>query len=240
MYPSRPDQKILNDFSHTFKVGTTTAIVGPSGSGKSTVVQLVERFYDPESGEVIVDGKNLKNIKLRNYRQQIGYVGQEPVLFNTTFKKNILMGKPDATDADIEEALRKTNAWDFVEKAGGINANVGAGGGQLSGGQKQRIALARAFIKKPRVLIFDEATSALDKVNEAEVQKSIDQMKVELGNVTSIVIAHRLTTVKNADNIIVLKKGKIVEQGTHNSLKDAGGLYAKLAADQDKTDEKEA
>lgn len=137
-------------------------------------MQLVERFYDPESGDVTVDGKNLKSIKLRNYRQQIGYVGQEPVLFNTTFKKNILMGKPDATDADIEEALKKTNAWDFVQKAGGINAMVGAGGGQLSGGQKQRIALARAFIKKPNVLIFDEATSALDKVNEAEVQKSID------------------------------------------------------------------
>lgn len=194
-------------------------------------MQLVERFYDPESGDVTVDGKNLKSIKLRNYRQQIGYVGQEPVLFNTTFKKNILMGKPDATDAEIEEALRKTNAWDFVAKAGGIDAMVGAGGGQLSGGQKQRIALARAFIKKPHVLIFDEATSALDKVNEAEVQKSIDSMKKELGAVTTIVIAHRLTTVKNADNIIVLKKGRIIEQGTHNSLKDAGNLYAKLAAD---------
>jgi len=129
------------------------------------------------------------------------------------------MGKPDATDAEIEEALRKTNAWDFVQStAAGINANVGAGGGQLSGGQKQRIALARAFIKKPRVLIFDEATSALDKKNEAEVQAAIDQMKRELGGVTSLVIAHRLSTVRNADRIIVMKKGKIVEDGTHDEL----------------------
>jgi len=231
VYPSRPDQKILDNFNHSFEVGKTTAIVGPSGSGKSTVVQLVERFYDPESGDVFVDDKNLKDIRLRDYRQQIGYVGQEPVLFNTTFRKNILMGKPDATEAEIEQALKKTNAWDFVNAAGGIDSNVGAGGGQLSGGQKQRIALARAFIKKPRVLIFDEATSALDKTNEAEVQKAIDEMKKELGTVTTIVIAHRLSTVKNADNIIVLKKGRIVEQGTHNELKDKNGVYAKLAKD---------
>jgi ABC-type multidrug transport system fused ATPase/permease subunit len=126
------------------------------------------------------------------------------------------MGKPNATDAEIEEALRKTNAWGFVSQyPDGINTNVGVGGGQLSGGQKQRIALARAFIKKPRVLIFDEATSALDKVNEAEVQRAIDDMKRELGSVTSIVIAHRLTTVMNADRIIVMKKGRIAEDGNH-------------------------
>lgn len=199
-YPSRPDQPILRKFSHAFEEGKTTAIVGPSGSGKSTTVQLVERFYDPNAGQVLVDGKDLKSINLRFYRQQIGYVGQEPVLFNTTIKQNLLMGKPDATDAEIEEALKKTNAWGFVNaRDGGINSQVGAGGGQLSGGQKQRIALARAFLKKPRVLIFDEATSALDKVNEAEVQKAIDQMKVELGSVTTIVIAHRLSTVRKAD-----------------------------------------
>ncbi len=169
-YPSRPDQAVMKNFDCTFELGKTTAIVGPSGSGKSTTIQLTERFYDPNEGRVLIDGQDLKSINLRNYRQQIGYVGQEPVLFNTTIKKNILMGKPDATDAEIEEALRKTNAWDFVnQNKDGINANVGAGGGQLSGGQKQRIALARAFIKKPRVLIFDEATSALDKKNEAEV-----------------------------------------------------------------------
>ena len=129
-YPSRPDQAILRGFSHKFEEGKTTAIVGPSGSGKSTTVQLVERFYDPNAGQVLVDGKDLKSINLRFYRQQIGYVGQEPVLFNTTIKKNLLMGKPDATDEEIQEALVKTNAWGFVSKyPEGIYANVGAGGG---------------------------------------------------------------------------------------------------------------
>jgi len=218
-YPARPDQQVLRNFSHTFGVGQTTAIVGPSGSGKSTIVQLIERFYEPSSGEVFVDGKSLKKLKLRSLRQQIGYVPQEPILFNTTIKKNVLMGKPDATDEEIIEALRKTNAWEFVSKyPKGINHEVGAGGGQLSGGQKQRIALARAFIKKPKLLIFDEATSALDKVNEAEVQGAIEKMKKELGTVTSIVIAHRLSTIRNADKILVLKKGVLVEEGTHEEL----------------------
>ena len=239
-YPTRPDQAVMKQFSHVFPKGTTTAIVGPSGSGKSTTIQLVERFYDPNEGQVLIDGKDLKTLDLKNYRQQIGYVGQEPVLFNTTFRQNILMGKPDATDAEIEDALRKTNSWDFVQKAGGIDANVGAGGGMLSGGQKQRIALARAFIKKPCMLIFDEATSALDKVNEAEVQRAIDQMKQELGTVTTLVIAHRLSTVRNADNIIVMKKGKIAEQGTHDSLVAIpGGVYAKLAANEERTQSQE-
>ena len=239
-YPSRPDQAVLKDFSCTFELGKTTAIVGPSGSGKSTTVQLTERFYDPNAGEVFIDDVPLKSINLRNYRQQIGYVGQEPVLFNMTIAENIRMGKPDATDEEIETALRKTNAWDFISKyPNGMHTNAGAGGGQLSGGQKQRIALARAFVKKPRVLIFDEATSALDKVNEAEVQKAIDQMKLELGSVTTLVIAHRLSTIQKADRIIVMKKGKIVEDGDHASLlRDyPGGVYAKLAADQARTDE---
>ena len=136
-YPSRPDQAVMKDFNCTFELGKTTAIVGPSGSGKSTTIQLTERFYDPNQGKILIDGKDLKSINFRNYRQQIGYVGQEPVLFNTTIKQNILMGKPDATDQEIEEALKKTNAWSFVSQSpGGINAHVGAGGGQLSGGQK--------------------------------------------------------------------------------------------------------
>ena len=222
----------MDEFNCKFEIGKQTAIVGPSGSGKSTTIQLVERFYDPTKGQVLIDGKDLKTINLRNYRQQIGYVGQEPVLFNTTIKTNILMGKPDATDAEIEDALRKTNSWDFISKyPEGINANVGAGGGQLSGGQKQRIALARAFIKKPRVLIFDEATSALDKVNEAEVQKAIDGMRKELGSVTTLVIAHRLSTIQASDRIIVMKKGRIVEDGNHQSLLTdyPKGVYSKLA-----------
>ena len=241
-YPSRPDQAIMKGFSCDFELGKTTALVGPSGSGKSTVIQLVERFYDPSAGNVLVDGKNLKDIDLRSYRQQIGYVGQEPVLFNTTIKQNILMGKPDATDEEIKIALVKTNSWEFVSKLpDGINSQVGAGGGQLSGGQKQRLALARAFVKKPRMLIFDEATSALDKFNEAEVQKAIEAMKKELGQVTTLVIAHRLTTVRSADRIIVLKKGRIVEDGNHDSLlRDyPSGVYAEMCKSQSKTEEKE-
>ena len=140
-------------------------------------------------------------------------------MFNMSIKENILMGKPDATDAEIEEALRAVNAWDFVSKyPHNINENVGAGGGQLSGGQKQRIALARAFIKKPKMLIFDEATSALDKANEAIVVQAIDALKAKLGAVTTLVIAHRLSSVRSADNIIVMKKGRIAEQGTHEEL----------------------
>ena len=241
-YPSRPDQTIMNEFSYTFEVGKTTAIVGPSGSGKSTTVQLTERFYDPTGGEILVDGVPLKSINLRNYRQQIGYVGQEPALFNTTIKKNILMGKPDATDAEIEDALKKTNSWDFVSKyPKGMNESCGQGGNKLSGGQKQRIALARAFIKKPRVLIFDEATSALDKRNEAEVQKAIDDMKSQLGAVTTLVIAHRLSTIKQSDTIVVMKKGRIVEKGTHDSLLQdfPTGIYSKLVSETEKQEAKE-
>jgi len=131
---------------------------------------MVERFYDPNEGQVLIDGKPLKDLNLQHYRSQIGYVSQEPVLFNTSIKKNILMGKPDATDKEVETALRSTNAWEFVSRyPDGVDTNVGASGSQLSGGQKQRLALARAFIKKPRLLIFDEATSALDKKNEQEV-----------------------------------------------------------------------
>ena len=239
-YPSRPETKVLKEFTHTFEAGKTTAIVGPSGSGKSTVVQLVERFYEPTAGDIYVDDKLLSKVKLRELRQQIGYVPQEPILFNTTIKKNILMGKPEATDDEIIDALKKTNAWDFVSKRGGINSNVGAGGSQLSGGEKQRIALARAFIKKPKLLIFDEATSALDKNNEAEVQRAIEDMKKELGNVTSIVIAHRLSTIRQADTILVLKQGKLVEQGDHDSLRVLqGGIYAKLVAIQEQAEKSE-
>ena len=222
------------DFSHKFEVGKQTAIVGPSGSGKSTTIQLVERFYDPQQGEILVDGNPLKGINLREYRQQIGYVGQEPVMFNMSIKENIKMGKPNATDEEIKEALVAVNAWDFVSKyPNTINENVGAGGGQLSGGQKQRIALARAFIKKPKMLIFDEATSALDKANEAIVVSAIDALKAKLGAVTTLVIAHRLSSVRSSDNIIVMKKGRIAEQGTHDQLVAMNGIYAKLnAADE--------
>ena len=245
VYPSRPDQKILDNFNMTFRTGETTAIVGPSGSGKSTIIQLVERFYDPEEGQVLVDGQDLKSINLRNYRQQIGYVGQEPVLFNTTVRENLLMGKTDATEDEIMEALKAANAYDFImQDKNGIDAQVGAGGGQLSGGQKQRLALARAFIKKPRMLIFDEATSALDKTNEAEVQRAIDGMKEQMRKqgqqVTTLVIAHRLSTIEKSDRIIVLKKGKLVQDGTHAELAaQEGTVYHKMVQEHMKSQAKE-
>jgi ABC-type multidrug transport system fused ATPase/permease subunit len=166
------------------------------------------RFYDPIQGKVLIDGERLDILKLRSFRKQIGYVSQEPILFNCSIKENILLGCPEATDQEIIEALKMANAWDFVDKyPQKLETNVGAGGGQLSGGQKQRIALARAIIKKPKILIFDEATSALDKKNEAEVQKAINEMKKKIGNITTITIAHRLSTIKEADRILVLKKG---------------------------------
>lgn len=166
-YPSRSDQKVLDNFTWTFEKGKTTAIVGPSGSGKSTIVQLIERFYDVSAGDITIDGENIKGLKLASLRKQIGYVGQEPVLFNTSIKENIQLGRSDATDTEIQAALMSTNAWGFVsELPEGMDTQTGAGGSQLSGGEKQRIALSRAFIKMPRLLIFDEATSALDKKNE--------------------------------------------------------------------------
>ena len=210
---------MLNNFTCTFEKGKTTAIVGPSGSGKSTIVQLLMRFYDPIQGTVLIDGERLDSLKLRSFRKQIGYVSQEPILFNCSIKENILLGCPEATDQEIIEALKMANAWDFVDKyPQKLETNVGAGGGQLSGGQKQRIALARAIIKKPKILIFDVATSALDKKNEAEVQKAINEMKKKIGDITTITIAHRLSTIKEADRILVLKKGLIVEDGDHDYL----------------------
>ena len=155
---------------------------------------------------------------LKSLRQNIGYVGQEPVLFNTSIKENMLFAKPDATDEEIKEALKAANAWDFImAKMGehGINTLVGSSGGQLSGGQKQRIAIARAFLKKPKILLLDEATSALDKMNEKAVQDAIDRYRKATGDITIIIIAHRLSTIKDADKIVVMKDGELIEMGNH-------------------------
>jgi len=221
VYPSREELKVLSSFNCVFEEGKTTALVGPSGSGKSTVIQLMERFYDPCSGQVLIDGVDLKSINLTSLRQQIGYVGQEPVLFNTSIRENMYFAKPDATDAEIEQALKDANAWSFIKsKMGekGIDTEVGASGGQLSGGQKQRIAIARAFLKKPKILLLDEATSALDKVNEKLVQDAIDNYRRSTGDITIIVIAHRLSTIKDADKIVVIKNGELTEMGNHQDL----------------------
>ncbi len=241
-YPTRPEQKVLDDFSASFEEGKTTAIVGASGSGKSTIIQLIERFYDPEAGYIQFDGRDVKYLNLRELRRKIGYVGQEPVLFNQSIKENLLYGNPEATDEEVIQALKSANAWDFIQQKMGensINTNVGNAGGQLSGGQKQRIAIARAFIKKPKILLLDEATSALDKKNEKEVQAAIDNIRLDLGSITTIVIAHRLSTIRYADNIIVMAKGKIIEQGNHEYLLKTypEGLYAKFVKEQEQSED---
>ena len=198
----------------------------------------MERFYDCDEGEVLIDGKNIKEYDLRSLRQQIGYVGQEPVLFNTTIKENMLFTNPSATDEEIEKALKAANAWDFIRdkmKEFGINTNVGQSGGQLSGGQKQRIAIARAFLKKPKILLLDEATSALDKVNEKLVQDAIDNYRKTIGDITIITIAHRLSTIIDSDKILVLQYGRLVETGNHEEILQnfPDGVYAGFVKKQE-------
>ena len=215
--------------------GKTTALVGPSGSGKSTIIQMIERFYNPDSGEILLDGVPIKNINLTSLRQIMGYVGQEPALFNTTIRENMKFAKPDASEEDIIEALKAANAWTFISQLEhGIDTHVGASGGQLSGGQKQRVAIARAFLKKPRILLLDEATSALDKISEKAVQEAIDNYRRSVGNITIVVIAHRLSTIMDADKIVVIRYGSLVEMGTHQELLDTypTGVYAGFVAKQ--------
>uniref|UniRef100_A0A5B6YJM2 Putative ABC transporter B family member 1 n=1 Tax=Davidia involucrata TaxID=16924 RepID=A0A5B6YJM2_DAVIN len=227
-YPSRPDVQVLDNFSLSVPAGKTIALVGSSGSGKSTVVSLIERFYDPTSGQVVLDGHDIKTLKLRWLRQQIGLVSQEPALFATTIKENILLGRPDATLVEIEEAARVANAHSFIVKLpDGYDTQVGERGLQLSGGQKQRIAIARAMLKNPAILLLDEATSALDSESEKLVQEALDRFMIGR---TTLVIAHRLSTIRKADLVAVLQQGSVSEIGTHDELfaKGENGVYAKL------------
>ncbi|XP_047156326.1 ABC transporter B family member 1 [Vigna umbellata] len=227
-YPSRPEVMILNHFSLSVPAGKTIALVGSSGSGKSTVVSLIERFYDPFSGQVMLDGHDVKTLKLRWLRQQIGLVSQEPALFATTIRENILLGRPDADQGEIEEAARVANAHSFIIKLPeGYETQVGERGLQLSGGQKQRIAIARAMLKNPAILLLDEATSALDSESEKLVQEALDRFMIGR---TTLVIAHRLSTIRKADLVAVLQQGSVTEIGTHDELfaKGENGVYAKL------------
>ncbi|KAF8042949.1 hypothetical protein BT93_A1322 [Corymbia citriodora subsp. variegata] len=226
-YPARPEEQIFNEFSLSISSGTTAALVGQSGSGKSTVISLIERFYDPQAGEVLIDGINLKEFQLKWIRSKIGLVSQEPVLFTCSIKDNIAYGKEGATLEEIKAAAELANAAKFIDKLPqGLDTMVGDHGTQLSGGQKQRVAIARAILKDPRILLLDEATSALDAESERIVQEALDRI---MGNRTTVIVAHRLSTVRNANMIAVIHRGKMVEKGSHSELlKDPDGAYSQL------------
>jgi ABC-type multidrug transport system fused ATPase/permease subunit len=226
-YPTRKDFKVLKDVSFEAKRGETIAIVGPSGSGKSTLASLLLRFYEPLSGEIIIDGKRSTDYTLTELREQMAIVPQDVLLFGGTIQENIAYGKTDASIEEIIEAAKKANAYDFImsfpEK---FDTVVGERGIQLSGGQRQRIAIARAVLKDPSILILDEATSSLDSESERVVQEALDKL---MENRTSFVVAHRLSTIRKADKIVVLEKGEVIEMGTHEELmRNENGLYKSL------------
>lgn len=224
------DENVLKHFSLTVKKGQTVALVGQSGSGKSTIANLLTRFYDVNEGSIAIDGVEIKDLNLQSLRGLMGLVTQDSILFNDTIKANISLGKLDATDEEIIEALKIANAYEFVQELPkGIYTNIGDSGNKLSGGQKQRLSIARAVLKNPPIMILDEATSALDTESEKFVQVALENM---MQNRTSIVIAHRLSTIQKADVIVVMKKGKIVEQGKHEELIAMDGTYNKLVTMQ--------
>ncbi|XP_059052240.1 ATP-dependent translocase ABCB1-like [Achroia grisella] len=222
-YPSKPDMPVLKGISLRVKRGQSVALVGHSGCGKSTIIQLISRYYDVVSGNVCVDDNDVRELSVRWLRDQIGVVGQEPVLFNTTIRENIRYGREDANDTEIEVCAKQANAHKFIMKLpAGYNTLVGERGASLSGGQKQRIAIARALIRNPHILLLDEATSALDTASELKVQKALD--KAQKGR-TTIIVAHRLSTIRNVDMIYVFKSGEIIESGNHDELMKQKGHY---------------
>ncbi len=221
---------MLDGLSLKVEVGKTYALVGPSGCGKSTVIQLLQRFYDPNAGEVLLGGKDIRTLNTKWLRQNIGVVSQEPVLFDTTIAENILYGKEGATREEMKTAAVNANAHDFIsELPDGYETLVGEAGTQLSGGQKQRVAIARALIRDPKILLLDEATSALDTQSESVVQQALDRARAGR---TTIVIAHRLSTIQNADVIASIQDGRVVESGSHSELMDNEGLYCELVTAQ--------
>ncbi|CAA0828458.1 ABC transporter B family member 15 [Striga hermonthica] len=234
-YPSRPESVIFEDFNLKVPAGKTVALVGGSGSGKSTVIALLQRFYDPLGGEILLDGVAIDKLQVKWLRSQMGLVSQEPALFATSIKENILFGKEDGSFEEVVEAAKAANAHNFISQLPqGYETQVGERGVQMSGGQKQRIAIARAIIKSPKILLLDEATSALDSESERAVQEALD--KAAVGR-TTIVIAHRLSTIRNADIITVVRDGRVAESGPHDELiADKNGLYSSLVHLSEKTD----
>ena len=228
-YDGVPDAA-LADLTFGAEPGQTVALVGPSGAGKSTALALVPRLYDATSGRILIDGAEIRGVTIASLRDAIAYVGQDAVMFDDTARANIACGRPGATDAEIEAAARAAQAHDFVAALpDGYETQLGPGGNRLSGGQRQRLALARALLRDPRILLLDEATSALDAENEALVQQALARLRAGR---TTLVIAHRLATVRDADRIVVLDAGRVVEQGTHAALMEKGGLYARLVRTQ--------
>jgi ATP-binding cassette subfamily B protein len=226
-YPTRPESHALGGVSFTIRPGETVALVGPSGAGKSTVFQLLLRFYDPGSGRITLDGVPLTEMDRDAFRSAMALVPQDPVIFAASARENIRFGRPDASDAEVEAAARAAAAHDFLtELPQGYDTYVGERGLMLSGGQKQRVAIARAILRDAPILLLDEATSALDAESERLVQDAVARLSEER---TTLIVAHRLATVKQADRILVFEGGHIVAEGTHDSLVAEGGLYARLA-----------
>ena len=220
------EQPVLTNFSLEVPKGKTVALVGQSGSGKSTIANLITRFYDVNQGAILIDGVDVKDMQTASLRKLIGVVSQDSILFNDTIKNNLLIGKPDATDEELITAAKIANAYEFInDLPEGFDTNIGDAGSKLSGGQKQRLSIARAVLKNPPIMVLDEATSALDTESERLVQSALENM---MKHRTSIVIAHRLSTIQNADLIVVMQKGRIIEQGTHTELIQKNGMYKRL------------
>jgi len=221
-----PDSRVLHDVSFVARAGETVALVGPSGAGKSTLVSLIARFYDPQEGRVLIDGRDIRDLPLDELRSRIAIVFQDTFLFATTVRENIAFGREGATEEEIIAAAKAANAWEFIQQLpDGLDTLVGERGVRFSEGQKQRLAIARALLRKPLILILDEPTSALDARSEHLLQEALENL---MRGCTAFVIAHRLATVQQADRILVMEGGRIVEQGTHHELLEQGGLYREL------------